>query len=227
MMDAPSIHMKRNLKQKAKAMPILFPAKKIVIASHNQGKTQEIAELLVPYGIETASAYELGLEDVEENGTTFAENATLKAVAAATATGLPALSDDSGLCAEALEGAPGIYSARWAEREDGTRDFSYGIEKLEKAIVDQVRAGDGRNDFDAYFIAMLCLAMPNGDTHLFEGRVNGHLEFPPRGTKGFGYDPIFVADGEEITYGEMEPSKKHAISHRAIAFAKFVEMCFE
>lgn len=198
----------------------------MVIASHNQGKISEIADLLMPYGMEVVSAYDLGLEDVEETGTSFAANASLKAQAAAKATGLPALSDDSGLCVVALEGAPGIYSARWAEREDGKRDFEFGMEKVRKALYDQLDDGDGRNDSRAYFVCMLCLTFPDGEEYLFEGRVDGKLQFPPRGTKGFGYDPIFVADGQTITFAEMEPAKKHAMSHRADAFSKLVGVCF-
>ncbi len=207
-------------------MPYLLKPGKMVIASHNQGKIKEIAELLAPHGMEVISAYELGLDDVEETGTTFAANASLKAQAAAKATGLPALSDDSGLCIDALEGAPGIYSARWAERQDGSRDFYYGMEKVRKALYEQLDDGDGRNDNHAYFVCMLCLAFPDGAEHLFEGRVNGTLSFPPRGDNGFGYDPIFIAEGHDITFAEMEPAKKHAMSHRADAFAKLVKACF-
>lgn len=206
-------------------MPILSPGK-LVIASHNKGKIVEIADLLAPYKMDVVSAGDLGLEDVEETGVTFAENARLKAHAVSSATGLPALSDDSGLCTHALDGAPGIYSARWAEREDGSRDFAFGMAKLEKAILEQMASHDGRNDWTAYFVCMLCLAMPDGTDHLFEGRVNGVLSFPPRGNKGFGYDPVFIADGESETFGEMDPARKHAMSHRADAFAKFVTACF-
>ena len=206
-------------------------AGKIVIASKNTGKIREIGELLAPFNMSVISAYELGLEDVEETGTTFAENARLKAHASAKATRLPALSDDSGLCINALDGSPGVYSADWAERADGSRDFDWAMEKVRKAIGEQMKSGGkrvdrGRNDWSAYFVCMLCLALPDGTDHLFEGRVTGELSFPPRGTNGFGYDPIFVADGESETFGEMDPARKHAMSHRADAFAKFVAACF-
>jgi len=144
----------------------------------------------------------------------------------AKASGLPALSDDSGLCVDALEGAPGIYSARGAERENGERDFGWAMEKLEKAVVAQLSDGDGRNDNHAYFICVLCLAWPDGRDQIFEGRVMGELAFPPRGNKGFGYDPIFIAEGKAETFGEMDPAKKHAISHRANAFAQMIKTCF-
>ena len=200
--------------------------RRIVIASKNTGKIREIGALLQPFGLDVVSAYGLGLEDVEETGTTFAENARLKAHAAATATGLPALSDDSGLCVRALDGAPGVYSADWAERGDGTRDFGWAMEKLERAVSEQLSGADGRNDRSAYFICMLCLALPDGSDHLFEGRVEGMLTFPPRGNNGFGYDPIFLANDETETFGEMDPDRKHAMSHRADAFARFVRSCF-
>jgi len=205
---------------------ILSPGK-LVIASHNTGKIREIGELLTPFGMDVGSAFALGLEDVEETGSTFAENATLKARAAASATGLPALSDDSGLCVNALEGAPGIYSARWAEKKDGTRDFEFAMKKLEKAVGEQLADADGRNDNSAYFICVLCLSMPGGADYLFEGRVYGSLVFPGRGGHGFGYDPIFLADGEKVTFGEMDPAQKHAMSHRAKAFSQLVETCFQ
>ncbi|MEM1192480.1 MAG: RdgB/HAM1 family non-canonical purine NTP pyrophosphatase [Pseudomonadota bacterium] len=205
-------------------------AGRLVIASKNTGKIREIGALLEPFAMTVTSAYDLGLEDVEETGTTFAENARLKAHASAAATGLPALSDDSGLCVAALEDAPGVYSADWAERKDAngavSRDFAWAMEKVGKAVRKQMAGGDGRNDWSAYFVCMLCLALPDGTDHLFEGQVNGKLDFPPRGQNGFGYDPIFVADGHTQTFGEMDPDAKHAISHRADAFAKFVTTCF-
>lgn len=201
-------------------------AGKIVIASKNTGKIREIGELLAPFKMSVISAHALGLEDVEESGTTFEENARLKAHACAKATGLPALSDDSGLCIHALDGSPGVYSADWAERADGSRDFTWAMEKVETALGEQMQSGDGRNDLSAYFVCMLCLALPDGSDHLFEGRVTGKLSFPPRGSHGFGYDPIFVARGEHETFGEMDPARKHAMSHRADAFAKFVAACF-
>jgi len=190
---------------------------KIVVASHNAGKVREIRDLLLPYGVETVSASELSLPEPEETETTFAGNAALKAVAAATASGLPALSDDSGLAVDALNGDPGIYAARWAEKpsiEGGGRDFDMAMWHVHD------RMGDGPRT--ARFICALCLAMPDGTTEVYEGRVEGEIVWPPRGDKGFGYDPIFQALGEIKTFAEIEPAAKHAKSHRADAFAKFI-----
>ena len=186
----------------------------LVVASHNAGKVREIRELLGPYGIETNSAAALKLPEPEETGSTFAENAALKARAAAQASGLLALADDSGLAVTALDGAPGIYSARWA---GPTKDFSVGIERVRRELDEK-----SARDFGAKFVCALALAQPSGDIEMFEGEVHGHLEFPPRGDKGFGYDPIFVADGMTRTFGEIDPAQKHAISHRARAFAKLI-----
>ncbi|NNC46976.1 MAG: RdgB/HAM1 family non-canonical purine NTP pyrophosphatase [Sphingomonas sp.] len=188
---------------------------KLVIATHNAGKLKEIRELLAPFGIECQGAAELGLPDPEETGTTFVANAELKARQAADLSGLPALADDSGLAVDALGGDPGIRSARWAEDADGNRDFHRAMKKVEDAL----GPDDAR---DAHFVCVLTLAWPDGRVESFEGKVLGHLEFPPRGDKGFGYDPIFVPYGHDITFGEMEPAKKHAISHRADAFAKLI-----
>ncbi len=190
----------------------------LVIASHNPGKLREIADLLRPYGIAVLSAGELGLAEPEETGRTFAENARIKAAAAARAAGRPALSDDSGLTVDALGGAPGVHSARWGGPE---RDFARAMRRVWEALV---KTGDP--DRRAAFVCVLALALPEGDCHLFEGRVQGHIVWPPRGEKGFGYDPIFVPDGHEITFGEMDPAAKHAISHRADAFAKMVQAVF-
>ncbi len=190
----------------------------LIIASHNDGKVREINDLLSPLGIEAVSAKKLGLDDPEETGSTFAENAEIKALAAASAAGLPALADDSGLAVTALGGAPGIFSARWAGEP---RDFSAAMKKVESALMDS-----GTEDFSARFICVLCLAWPDGHTESFEGEVKGTLVFPPRGEKGFGYDPIFVAEGYHITFAEMPPEEKHSISHRADAFRKLMKAHF-
>lgn len=186
---------------------------KLVIASHNPGKVREIEDLLRPLGIAVVGAAALGLIEPEETGHTFAENAALKARIAAEAAKLPALADDSGLAVAALDGAPGIYSARWAGPK---KDFSLAMRKVEDAL-------RGKADRRAKFVAALALAWPDGRCEVFEGEVHGTLAWPPRGNKGFGYDPIFVPDGHAITFGEMEPAKKHEMSHRARAFAKLVQ----
>ncbi|WP_026942930.1 RdgB/HAM1 family non-canonical purine NTP pyrophosphatase [Hellea balneolensis] len=192
---------------------------KIVVASHNEGKVREIRDLLAPFGIETVSAGELGLAEPDETETTFAGNAELKARAAANASGLPALSDDSGLAVDALNGDPGIYAARWAEKpscEGGGRDFDMAMW--------HVNDGIGENpDRRARFICALCLAYPNGEAYTYEGKVEGDIIWPPRGDKGFGYDPIFRAIGDSKTFAEIDPAEKHAKSHRADAFAKFLK----
>lgn len=193
-----------------------FDQPKLVIASHNVGKVREIAELLSPYGVEVVSAGDLGLAEPEETGTTFIDNALLKAHAAADAAKLPALADDSGLAVNALDGAPGIYSARWA---GAGKDFGAAMEKVEELL-------RGSEDRSAKFVCALALAWPDGHADVFEGTVRGEITWPPRGDKGFGYDPIFTADGEDITFAEMEPARKHALSHRADAFAKLVRACF-
>ena len=185
---------------------------RLVVASHNPGKVREIDALLAPLGLETIGAAALNLPEPDETGSSFAENALLKAKAAASASGLPALSDDSGLCVAALNGAPGIYSARWAGPK---KDFSEAMRRVEREL-------DGNPDKRAFFICVLALAAPDGTAESFEGRVYGALTFPPRGERGFGYDPIFIPEGHRFTFGEMEPAKKHAMSHRARAFEKFV-----
>jgi XTP/dITP diphosphohydrolase len=195
-------------------------AGRLVVASHNAGKVREIAELVAPCGVETVSAGDLGLPEPEETETTFAGNAALKARAAAEAAGLPALSDDSGLAVDALGGAPGIYSARWAETPDG-RDFGHAMAKVQEALDTQQVPMPRR----ARFVCALALAWPDGHVEAFEGTVEGQLVWPPRGTRGFGYDPMFLPDGHSLTFGEMEPAEKHAISHRARAFAELVEAC--
>lgn len=194
---------------------------KLVIASHNQGKVREIRELLAPFGIEPVSAGELNLPEPEETGTTFIANAELKALASATASGLPALADDSGLCVDALDGAPGIYSARWAGEG---KDFAVAMEKVTQALDEQEVAPEDRT---AHFVCALCLAWPDGHTESFEGRVSGTLVWPMRGEHGFGYDPIFKPEGFDITFGEMEPQRKHDMSHRARAFEQLVAAVFE
>ncbi|HET9458611.1 MAG TPA: RdgB/HAM1 family non-canonical purine NTP pyrophosphatase [Sphingomicrobium sp.] len=192
---------------------------KLVIATHNPGKLAEIAALIEPLGIACVGAEELGLPEPEEIGNTFADNADLKAREAADLSGLPALADDSGLCVEALHGRPGIFSARWAEDEAGNRDWMRAMEKVWR----EVQATEPDAPPAAHFTCALSLAWPNdGQAESFEGRVDGILVWPPRGDKGFGYDPMFVPVGHDITFGEMDPDEKHRISHRADAFRKLV-----
>jgi len=183
---------------------------RLVIASHNEGKVREIADLLAPFSIDAVSAGELALDELEETGKTFAENANLKAMAAARASGLPALADDSGLEVRSLGGKPGIHSARWG---GAARDFGLAMQRVRQELV-----AAGAQDLSANFTCALALALPNGKAELFEGRVFGTLTWPPRGARGFGYDPIFVPEGYKETFGEMEPSLKDSISHRARAF---------
>lgn len=192
---------------------------RLVIASHNAGKVREIAELLGPYGMEPVSAGALDLPEPEETGVTFIDNARLKAVQAADLSGLPALADDSGLCVEALGGDPGIFSARWAGPD---KDFGLAMETVEQALA--AKGPDAPRD--AHFICALALAWPDGHVETFEGRVDGTIVWPPRGSKGFGYDPAFQPLGHAITFGEMDPAAKHAMSHRADAFRQLVEALF-
>jgi len=196
---------------------------KLVVASHNPGKIFEIKQLIAPYGLEVVSASELDLPEPEETQSSFTGNAKLKALAAATGSGLPALADDSGLEVEVLSGAPGIYSARWAGE---TKDFAAAMKKVRDEVEKKggwkKRAGPVAN-----FICALCLAWPNGETQVFEGKVLGRLVKLPRGGKGFGYDPMFVPDDETLTFGEMDPEDKHAMSHRAAAFAAFEDACLD
>jgi XTP/dITP diphosphohydrolase len=187
---------------------------RLVVASHNQGKLREIMALLAPFGIKAVGAAELGLPEPEETGSSFAENATLKAEAAMKGSGLSSLADDSGLCVAALDNAPGIYSARWA---GPAKDFRLAMRRVEEEL-----RQTGSHDTRAFFICVLALAAPHAQTQVFEGRIYGSLTFPPRGDKGFGYDPIFMPEGYRMTFGEMPPAEKHAMSHRARAFAKFV-----
>ncbi len=192
-------------------------AGRLVIASHNQGKVREIALLLAPYGVEAVAAGGLGLAEPAETGDSFAANAALKACAAASASGRPALADDSGLVVPALGGAPGIYSARWA---GPAKDFAIAMARVEDALA-------GKPDRRAHFVAVLALSWPDGHVETFQGEVHGRLVWPPRGDKGFGYDPMFLPHGRSHTFGEMAPADKHRVSHRAMAFAKLIEACFE
>ncbi len=187
---------------------------RLVVATHNPGKGVEIEELLAPFGIVTLGAAALDLPEPEETGDTFEANAGLKARAAAEVSGLVALADDSGLVVPALVGAPGIYSARWA---GPGKDFRPAMERVQREL--------GSRDRRAHFVAVLALAWPNGEDALFRGEAHGHLTWPPRDRYGFGYDPIFVPDGYEATFGEMGPELKHKISHRARAFAKLCAAC--
>lgn len=195
--------------------PRRFTGNTLVIASHNKGKVREIADLLGPYVRTFTTAGELGLPEPEETGTTFIANAELKARAAAAA-GHVAMADDSGLVVPALGGDPGIYSARWAGPE---KDFAMAMRKVEEGLA-------GKTDRSAYFVCALTLAWPDGHVESVEGRCSGTLVWPPRGDKGFGYDPMFVPDGFDITFGEMEQARKHEMSHRADAFRQLVDRCF-
>lgn len=192
---------------------------RLVIASHNPGKVREIRALLEPHGVEPVSAGSLDLPEPEETGTTFAANALLKARASADLSGLPALADDSGLCVDALNGEPGIFSARWAGE---AKDFGLAMRLVEEHI-GRAPKGSGR---DAHFVCALALCWPDGSEVEVEGRVDGTLVWPPRGDNGFGYDAMFVPNGYDQTFGEMDPDAKHAISHRADAFAKLVAAVF-
>ena len=192
---------------------------KLVIATHNPGKLREIAALIEPLGIECVGAEELGLPEPEEIGNSFVDNADLKAREAADLSGLPALADDSGLCVDSLHGLPGIFSARWAEDGEGNRDWMRAMER----VWSELDAAGPDASRDAHFACALSIARPNdGQVESFEGRVDGTLVWPPRGDKGFGYDPMFVPAGYDVTFGEMDPDEKHHISHRADAFRKLV-----
>lgn len=191
---------------------------KLVIASHNQGKVVEIRALLAPFAVSVLGAAELGLPEPEETGQTFAENAAIKAEAVTQQSGAIALADDSGLCVAALDGRPGIYSARWAGAE---KDFRIAMSRIESELKSKAT-----KDSRAWFVCALALAAPGQPTDIFEGRAFGSLTFPPRGSKGFGYDPIFVPEGYRQTFGEMDPDQKHAMSHRARAFSKLVRAAF-
>lgn len=195
-----------------------FTGETLVVASHNPGKVVEINDLLSRFSVNAVSASSLDLDEPEETGKTFVANAVLKAEAAATAANLPALADDSGLVVSALDGQPGIYSARWA---GPGKDFGVAMKRVEAAL-----QASGSADRSAHFVCVLALAWPDGHVETFEGRVYGTLVWPARGDQGFGYDPVFVPDGFDITFGEMEPQRKHDMSHRAAAFAQLVDACF-
>ena len=207
--------------------------KTIVVASHNAGKIREIEDLIGPFGFAAKSAADLNFIEPDETGTTFEENAAIKALASAHASGLPALSDDSGLVIDALGGDPGVYTANWAETADGARDFAMAMQKVETAL--EKAGATAPEHRTARFVSVLCLAWPDGHTELFRGEVEGTVAWPPRGTQGFGYDPIFQPEGYETTFGEMSADEKHgwnpgdpqALSHRSRAFKVFVETCLE
>ena len=209
-------------------MPLLTPEDgPLLVASHNKGKLREIAELLTPFGFEVTSAADKGLDDPEETGTTFEENAAIKALAAMEATGLASLSDDSGIAIAALNGDPGIYSARWGGPD---RDFAMAMRNVEEKL--QAAGATTPDKRRATFVAVLCLARPGHEPMFFRGDVDGTVVWPPVGDKGFGYDPIFLPDGESRTFGEMMSAEKHAwvpgqataLSHRARAFQKFAKL---
>ncbi|MGX1167584.1 XTP/dITP diphosphohydrolase [Bradyrhizobium sp. USDA 372] len=202
---------------------------KLVIATHNPGKLAEMRELLAPYGIEAVSAGELGLDEPEETGNDFRSNAAIKAIAAAQATKLPSFADDSGIVVDALDGAPGIYSARWA---GPSKDFNAAMTQIERLL--QERGATTPDKRKAHFVSALCVAWPDDHREEVEARVDGTLVWPPRGTAGFGYDPMFLPDGYDRTFGEMESIEKHGLpplglglSHRARAFVKLAEICLE
>jgi XTP/dITP diphosphohydrolase len=205
----------------------------IVVASHNKGKLAEIADLIGPFGLTARSAAEHGLPEPEETGTTFEENAYIKAFAAAEATGLPALSDDSGLCVDALDGAPGVYTADWATQADGSRDFGHAMRTTQDRLVAAGALSDEQRQ--GRFVSVICLAWPDGHAEYFRGEVAGTLVWPPRGDRGFGYDPMFRPEGFDVTFGEMSAAEKHGwkpgggepLSHRARAFAKFASVMLD
>jgi XTP/dITP diphosphohydrolase len=193
----------------------LQPGAKLVLASHNPGKLAELADLLRPHDVAVISAGTLGLPEPEETAPDFVGNARIKALAAARASSLPALADDSGFCVAALGGAPGVYSARWA---GSSKDFAAAMARVNREIADGA-------DRRAWFVAALCVAWPDDHTETFVGRIDGVATWPPRGDKGFGYDPMFVPAGTTATFGEMDAAEKHAVSHRARAFAQFLAAC--
>ncbi len=190
---------------------------RLVLASHNPGKLREIEDLLRPHDIDVVSAGALGLAEPVEDAPDFVGNARIKALAAASASGVPALSDDSGFCVAALGGAPGVHSARWA---GPTKDFGAAMTRVHEKL-------DASAEQRAWFVAALCLGWPDGHTDTFVGRVDGVVTWPPRGDKGFGYDPMFLPAGQRQTFGEIEPAEKHAVSHRARAFAQLLASCFD
>lgn len=204
---------------KAKDQPRKFDDAELVVATHNKGKLRELNEMFKGRVAKLSSASDYGVESPEETGTTFIENALIKAQVVAKATGKPALADDSGICISALNGAPGVYSADWAEEPGKPRDFYMAMERVRKEM-------GASTDKKAHFVSCLVLAWPDGHYEAVEGYAHGTISFPPRGEKGFGYDPIFVPDGETRSYGEMEQSEKEQTSHRADAFRKLLAKCF-
>ncbi|MGE0847597.1 MAG: RdgB/HAM1 family non-canonical purine NTP pyrophosphatase [Flavobacteriaceae bacterium] len=209
--------------------PRKFAGGRLVIATHNPGKLREMKDLLEGFGADTVSAGELGLDEPEETGSTFTDNAAIKALAAATATGLPALADDSGFCVAALDGAPGVHSARWA---GPSRDFAQAMRNVAELL--REKGAESDEDRRSWFVAALCLAWPDGHVETVEGRIDGIFVWPPRGEQGFGYDPAFLPEGMDKTFGEMSAEEKHGwkpgrgegLSHRARAFSALVERCF-
>jgi XTP/dITP diphosphohydrolase len=202
---------------------------KLVIATHNPGKLAEMTELLAPHGVQAISAGELGLAEPEETGDSFGANARIKAIAAATAAQLPAFADDSGLAVEALDGAPGIFSARWAGE---TKDFAAAMTRIERLLLERGATSPAQRK--AHFVSALCVAWPDGHLEEVEARADGTLVWPPRGSAGFGYDPMFMPDGHDRTFGEMTSIEKHGLpplglglSHRARAFVKLAEICLD
>lgn len=191
---------------------------RLIVASHNDGKVREIAEMLKPWAVEVVSAAGLGLAEPEETETTYQGNAALKALAAAQVAGLPALADDSGFEVEAINNSPGLYSARWAGPD---RDFSFAMKKVHEAV-----QASGQSDRRCRFVCALSLAWPDGHVETVEGRIEGEMVWPPRGEKGFGYDPMFQPLGHNLTFGEADPDWKHSVSHRAVAFADLIARCF-
>lgn len=202
--------------------PRRFDGDVLVVASHNEGKVREIRDLLRPYDVETKSSSELKLGEPVEDGATFIDNAVIKASETAKASGLPSLADDSGLEVHALDGDPGIYSARWAGPD---KNFQHAMEQVEQKLTQKGAFSEATRR--ANFVCALCLAWPDGHQETFEGKVFGHLTWPPRGNNGFGYDPVFVPDGDTRTFGEFDPDEKHAMSHRANAFRNLVDACFK
>lgn len=196
-----------------------FEGERLIVATHNAGKVREIGALVRGLGIAAVAAGDLGLPEPEETGDSFIANAALKALAAATAAGAPALADDSGLCVDGLDGDPGLYSARWAGPD---KDFAVAMRAVEAALA--ARGPDAARS--CRFVCALALAWPDGHVETFEGRIDGDWTWPPRGDLGFGYDPAFTPDGHAQTFGEMDPAAKHAMSHRARAFDQLLEACF-
>lgn len=202
-----------------KDTPRKFTGDELVVATHNKGKLKELRELFGDKVKKLSAASDYGVEAPEETGTTFIENALIKAQAVAKATGKPALADDSGLCVDALDGAPGVYSADWAEQPGQPRDFALAMGKVNTLL-------KGGTDKKAHFVSCLVLAWPDGHYEVVEGKAHGSITWPPRGEQGFGYDPIFVPDGDSRTYGEMSADEKNATNHRAVAFKKMLAKCF-